>query len=366
MAGLTAPYADDVEDWISRSVQHVCRAVASPLAGEPVELDLSGCEVTLDDSWAPHVQARLELAAEDAEALQGILDPRYRCRVTIYAGYIYGGGTEDVHELATLHLRTVGGELRIDADSDEGLAQDRKYTAADGVPPRTGINELVQWAADKAVFPESAVVVSEFLPGHGATMLTELELEPGADYWDLLADAANRCGVWVHVGTDGRWYVRRRPQLVAETAVKLSAGPGGLLTDYPRKALDRDEFRNAVNLSYVWQDDARNEYRVEGYAAATGPGRVSVDRIGHLTYHEERSGPVTQAQAEAAAQTVLAYRLSRGNGYTLTGIAAYWVRPGQTCTVQPQRGPQERHLVQAVTFDPIAGLMTITTREPGE
>lgn len=365
MAALTAPYADDVEDWLSRSVQHVHRAVAYPLAGEPVELALTGATVTFDDSWAPHIQARLDVTAEDADALQAVLDPRYRCRVTLDAGYVYGGGTEDMHELATLHLRTVGGELRMEADSDEGLAQDRKWTPADGTPPRSGINELAVWVANKAAYPEAAEVVSTFPPGHGATMLTELELEPGAGFWDLLADAANRCGVWVHVGTDGRWYIKARPQLAATSAAKLSAGPGGLLTEYPHKSLDRDTFRNAVCLSYVWQDDARNEYTVHGTAAATGPGRVGGDRIGWLTYHEQRDGPVTQTQADAAAQTVLSYRLTRGNGYELTGVAAYWLRPGMTVTVQPKHGAQERHLVQAVTFDLIKGLMTVTTREPG-
>lgn len=364
MVAVTAPYADDVEDCLTRSVQHVARAVAYPLGGEPVSLPLTALEVTFDDSWAPHIQARFELAAKDAEALQAVLDPRYRCRVELSAGYVYGGGLEDVHELARLHLRGVGAGLRVEADSDESLALDRKHVPADGWPVRTGINELVQWAASLALYPEEAQVVSEFPPGYAANMLTELEIEQGADYWGIVADAANRCGVWVHVGTDGRWYIKPRPQLSGQAAAKLSAGAGGTLTDYPRLRLDRDQFNNSVCLSYSWQDDARNEYTVHGTAAALGGGRVSGDRIGWLTYHEERRGPITQTQADAAAQTVLSYRLTRGNGYELKGIAAYWLRPGMTVTVQPRTGDQARHIVQAVKFDPIAGLMTVQTRIP--
>lgn len=364
MAAVTAPYQAQAQDRLAGAVAHVLRVVAQPLAGAPVTLSLSQAEITFDESWAPHAQARFQVEAEDAAALLDVLDPRFRCRVTVEAGYSYGGQNQDVHTLATLHARNVGTDLRLEADSAEALAQDRKHTAAAGYPPKTGINELVQWAAGLAVAPEPVEVVSEFPLGYGANMLTELDLEVGAQYWDLLADAANRVGVWLHVGTDGRWYIKRRPALSARTAANLHAGPGGTLTEQPSKSLSRDAFQNSVCLNYTWADDARNEYQVIGAAEVPGAGRLGVERIGRLTYYEERPGPVTQAQATAAAETVLAYRITQGTGYELKGAAAYWLRPGMTVTVRPAQGPQERQLIQSVSFEPLAGLMTIQTRHP--
>lgn len=365
MAALTAPYVEDVEERITRSVQHVCRVTAYPLAGEPVELALADrASITFDEAWSPHIQSRLSLAAEDAAALLAVLDPRFRCRIRIQAGYVYGGGLEDVHDLAVLHLRKINNSLELEADSDEGLAQDAKHTRADGYPPKTGINEVVLWAASRALHPEIPEVVSEFPPRYGADKLTELELDPGADYWDLISDVAARVGVWIHVGADGRWYIKPRPVLASRTALKLHSGPGGTITSPVDHSLDRDTFNNEVALRYSWTDDARNDYEVTGTAAVPGSGLLGVERIGRLTYFEERSGPVTQAQADAAAQTVLAYRITGGNGIRLEAVAAYWLRPGHTVTVQEPGQGQDRHLVRAVTFDPVAAVMTVETRKP--
>lgn len=364
MAAVTAPYQAQAQEQLAGAVAHVLRVVARPLVGEPVTLSLSQAQITFDESWAPHVQARFQVADQDAAALLEALDPRYRCRLTVEAGYRYAGQVLDVHNLATLHVRSLGTDLRLEADSDEALAMDRKHTTAAGYPPRTGINELVSWAAGLAAAPDQAQVVSEFPPGYGANMLTELELDVGGQYWDLLADAANRVGVWLHVGEDGRWYIKRRPAL-GRTAANLHAGPGGTLVEYPAKTLNRDAFQNSVCLNYTWTDDAtRTEYQVVGLAEVPGAGRLGVERIGRLTYAEDRAGPVTQAQATAAAETVLSYRISQGAGYQLKGAAAYWLRPGMTVTVRPHQGAQERHLIQSVTFEPLAGLMTITTRQP--
>lgn len=362
MAAVTAPWQPQAQARLAGALAHVLRVTAWPRTGAPVVLPVSDAEITFDESWSPHVQTRFQLAGADWAELLSALDPRERCRLTVDAGYDYGPQALDVHTLATLHLRSLGTDQRLEADSAEALAQDRKHTTAAGYPPKTGINELVSWAAGLAQAPERAEVVSVFPPGYGANMLTELELEPGAQYWDLIADAANRVGVWVHVGDDGRWYIKRRPALSGTTAANLHAGPGGTLTEQPKQTITRELFQNSVCLKYTWTDAAKQDFQLFGLAEVPGAGRLGVERIGRLTYYEERPGPVTQAQATAAAQTVLSYRISQGAGYELNGMAAYWLRPGMTVTLRPEHGPQERQLVQSVSFKPLAGTMTVKTR----
>jgi hypothetical protein len=70
------------------------------------------------------------------------------------------------------------------------------------------------------------------------------------------------------------------------------------------------------------------------------------------------------AAFDAMAASLLRRCLAKGRGIDLSAIAAYWLRPTQTVTVQLPIGPQERHLVRAVEFSLHEGTMQVSTKNP--
>lgn len=119
-----------------------------------------------------------------------------------------------------------------------------------------------------------------------------------------------------------------------------------------------------MTLIYTWKDAAGIEKTIYGEALVPGTGKYGVDAIGYITYTEERSGPIAKFQADAAAQNVLAHKITLGRSIKLEAVSALWLRPSHTVTIQLPTGEQERHLVQSVTFAPTEGRMTVTTRQP--
>lgn len=365
---LTDPYFPDVDDRIRQSVEHVYSATAYPVTGSPIRLDVEDLNITFDESWTPHIQADITATVPNDQATLDRIDPRLNCRVTISLGYVYDGRVSDVHEVADLHIRTrevlrPTNKLRLTASSDEARAMDAKRRSTDAAPPKSGINEIVAYAAGKAVSPDTAEIVSDFNPGYGVNSFTELGLDVGESFNSLVIDAASRAGVWVYCDGSRRWHITTRASVEGVSAHKLFTGPDGTIFDSDT-ALQRDEFFNSICLKYVWKDTAGDERTIYGEAYVPGTGKYGVSAIGWNTFVEERQGPITQAQANTAAQTVLKYKITRGHGIRLEAAAAYWIRPGMTVTIQLPLGNQERQLVRAVSFNPASGSMTITTRQP--
>lgn len=365
---LTDPYLPDVDNRIRQSVEHVYTATAYPTTGLPIPLNVEDLTISFDESWTPHVQADLTAKLPDDQATLDRLDPRMNCRVTITVGYVYDGKVSDVHEIADLHVRTrevtrPANQLVLTLSSDEARSMDAKRRSADAAPPKTGINEIITYAANKAVYPDTAEIVSDFQPGYKVDSFTELSLAVGTDFQNLITDASARAGVWVYSDGSRRWFITKRAEVAGVSAHKLFTGPDGTIFESDT-ALQREDFFNSTCLVYTWKDVAGVDQTIYGEAYVPGSTTYGVVATGWNTFVEEREGPITQAQANAAAQTVLRYKITRGHGIRLGAVAAYWIRPGMTVTIQLPLGEQERQLVRAVTFHPSSGTMTITTRQP--
>ena len=132
----------------------------------------------------------------------------------------------------------------------------------------------------------------------------------------------------------------RRAAVASVSRAQLAVGPGGTLT-HSQSDLARAEWGNAVLLRSSWRDGTGTDRIVIASAWATS-GDFAVATAGARWQLIERTSPTTQAAANAAAKHILTRTLSRGRGYTLTAVAAYWLRPGHTVTVQ---------LPRAVRFD---------------
>jgi len=365
---MTAPYSAAVAGYIKGSLEHIYTVTADPKLGASFELPTedAGLKVTLAEDWAPHIQTSLTVPMLTQEQLDA-LDPRTGARIQISAGYRYPDGTQDVHQLADLAVRLAepawpANQVGINASSDEALAQDRMRVEANIGPfAFAGINEAVQFFANYAVYPDTAVLSSSFAAGYGAASVAGLEVATGTPMWSPIEDVAARAGVWVHCTPDRKWSITPRPGLTTPAHVLTVGTDGTIIT--ARAPLDRTQWANHVLTEYSWTDGAGAQQTVYGRAAVTS-GRFSVNSAGYRTVKRTYTRPATQAQADAAAASRVRNLVSRGRGLTLEAHAAYWLRPGDTITVQLPLGPAENHVIKSITFDPPAGLMSIQTRLP--
>lgn len=364
----TAPYMEDAEDRIRFSHRHIVTATAYPRTGDPIPLDVESGTLTFDESWSPRIQASLVCLLPGDQSTLDRLDSRKSFRVRIEAGYEWDSVTEDVQLLADLHVRSrevkrPENRLVLRLASDESLSQDYKRLSWEAQPPQTNLRDAVQFHADKArTGLGPAVVISDLPVGAGASAVAGMTQAPGQDSWSLLADAANRAAAQVFVDSEAQWRIAPPPVLSAVTSLNLTTGGGGIISD-ATASLDREEFHNAVCLKYVWKDGAGVEQTVYGNAYVMD-GDFAVSTIGYNTYYEERAVPATQVQADDAARSALAALGRRGASYTMTAVAAYWLRPGQTVTATLPDAEQDRVLVSAVTFNIGSGQMTVRLRRP--
>ncbi len=366
---MTAPYSAAVAELLPGPLRHEVAVSLAPIGKPSIPLDVlaegGAVEVTFSEDWAPYAQARVSLPVPAVEVLDQ-LDPRINVRLLISAGYTLPDNTREVFELANLGLRTrpvnrPGNTVELSAASDEARAQDYRAMYWAGME-RGGINEAVRWLAGYAVFPETPVLLSSFGAGHGRSELTEIEVQLGDDYWSLMDDAASRTNTRVYCDEQRRWRVVPRATTAATPVHHLTVGEDGTIVT-ANAALDREEWFNAVCLRYRWNDAANTEHMVYGRAQATS-GPYATGTVGHRVYFEEIPRPVSLAAANNAAAAKLRNLVTRGRSLTVTAAAAYWLRPGDTVAVTLPTGPTSNHLVQSVSFRPLEGLMSVTTRQP--
>lgn len=358
-------YADDAETQIRRSHKHRYSVTAHPVDAEPFTLAAESCQVIFDEAWSIHIQATITTKVPEDQALLDSLDARKGCRITIDAGYIYDGGIQDIHLLADLHLRDrevnrPDNTLKLVAFSDEARAADYRYITG-SQPNRNGVNELLAGVLPYYLRPDTPEIVSDFPDGYGSSALSDLIFERGLSGSEVIADVMNRCGVWIHCTSDRKWRVTKRAELSGATALQLTVGADGTLTQ-SATALSRENWFNTVCLRYWW-DNGADEQNIYGVARIM-EGEFGVNTVGHKVYYEERNLGINELRAHDAAVTLLRNLSTRGRSITLSSIAAYWLRAGDTVTVKLPTGEQERHLVQQVAFDLNNGSMSVVTRLP--
>lgn len=346
--------------------------MAHPRTGDPFELDADDVSVAFDSSWSPYVQAQITAKViEDQETLDR-LDPRYGCRIKIYAGYIYDGMQDDMQLLADLHLRSrvvarPDNTLKIVAESDDRLAWDYRRLSWHSQAPTTGLNAFVQHHADIAELPNTATIISEFATAYGSTQLSGLIQEVGQTSGDMLNEASSRLGVRIFCDENRIWRIQANDDLKSATSLKLFTGTEGTILN-AETALNRGEgnddgFKNAAVIKYTWKNGAGDDQVIYGNANVV-TGAQSVYAIGYMTAYEERDYPVTQTNADSAASTLVAARMSRGQTTSITAVSAYWLRPGMTVTVSLPIGEQQRYIVSSVNFSSTTGAMVLSLRQP--
>lgn len=317
---------------------------------------LSG-SLTLAEDWSPFAQFQGTVANTFTTDDLVQLDPREALTVQLDAGYVHPDGLADVHtvftgQLEERRLRNPEGVVDVRASSAELFAHENEWLGADTFKTFTGVNEAVNYFAGYAT--NTAVTVASHLPpNHSPADVTGIPLETGDNLWQVLDDIATKANVRLFVDVDGTWTIAPKAAVAGVTSAFLTTGNGGIV-EKSQDYLSRDDYAAAAAVTYKWRDAGGVDRTVRGTYGTSGKKSLTV----------ERKWAATQTQANAAAQSIVKMMSTRGNGYSLEAVAAYWLRPGMTVQVTLANGTEARQIVKSITFNLLAGTMRVETREP--
>lgn len=355
----TDPYTGDTPDLLTRSLTHTMAARCVLPDGETFRLDVERARVGFDSTRAPRVIASLSCRVPTDDAQLSRIDPRTGARIEIDAGYIRPGGLRDIHPLVDLGLRRrpvarPDDTMELEAHSDEALVIDDAPRLGGAFTRSTTTGAITAMLTD--VFGMGLTPTVTSTTGPAVTQ------GPYEDRWDLVLDLADRIGARVYDDGMRGWWIAPAPVLTTPTLL-LQVGQYGTVPSSDSELSRDDEWANQVFLRYRWRDTSDVEHTISATRRiTTGPYAAVAGNIKSRLI--ERAVSTTQAEANAAAASLVARTVTRGASLTLRAISAYWLRPGHTVTVQLPTGLAQDHLVESVEFDLLDGSMDVTTRLP--
>lgn len=332
---MTAPYLSDTPTALAAGELGI-RATAS-VAGY-ADLPVIDADLTFDESWNPHVQGTVTLALVDPAALAS-MDPREGDRLQLSVGYS-GPGREDVHPIADLRVRTYR------RDHGARTATVQLYSGELDLQDADGANGFHPgWEAGYPI-PQ---VITEILDAYGFTHDTppltpwtldeDLQLVSGMQPWEVIRDLADRAGLWVYDTGLRHFRVTVRPDGTSSPTAELRTGPGGTL-ERVESFVDAGDFGNAVRVEHDglvgW---AYVQDGTHPLAPPAAPRRVVTVR---------RDLPPGEDPTAHAVQ-ILPRVMARGSGMELTGAPLFYLRPGQTVSVNLS-GAVTLEIVERVRF----------------
>jgi hypothetical protein len=381
----TAPWDPSAPGLLRTTIRQPWRVEFSTAAGTPIPVQAETCQVTLDPGWTPYAQGTVTGPVPEDQATLDALDPRRLARCRIYAGYMLPGDVEDVHLLATLYVsrRTVDrptNVLTMEVQGAEYLYDAwRSHTPAEltpagatswtGVEPTDYVAHLflhrITGGLGEPPSDGGAGIPPAGFDRAGATSATSWGVNPevtDGNGLEILRDIAARVSAWFRCDELGVWRMTDDP-IQTPISLQLQVGAGGTVL-VSSTELTREGWANDVVLSYLVTDEGGLVLsRVTGLAkVATGP--YTPASAGRVTSAHTLPGHPSQAAANNAAVSRLRRLVHLGRVIALEAIAAYWVRPFDTVTIQLPVGPQERHRVASVTWQLDQGSMSLRTYLP--
>lgn len=349
----TAPYLPAVEAMVRTS--HEQRVTLTLEAGASSWTTvLLGGDLTLEEGWSPRGQLNVVIPNIFAASELAAIDPRTSIvRATIHAGYVHPDGTVDVHQLFTGHLRgrrvmRRSNTVQLQAWTDEGLAHDARWMAADEFKSFPGVVEALAWFASYAT-GTTITMDSSVATGYRADLTASIPTAPGRPVWEFMDELCLAAGVHCFVDADGAWKIRGKVSTASADVTVL-----GDVADSEDGLTRDDDYYSAAVIKYAWTDALDVEHTVYG-KYGTLPGRV---------FYAERETAATQTAANDAAASIVTSMSARGDSYTGTSPACYWLRPSSTVRVTLADETSRDQILKSVVFQLAAGTMRTTTREP--
>lgn len=200
--------------------------------------------------------------------------------------------------------------------------------------------------------------------------------EYGGNALDLAQDLADRSGKRISDDGYGTYKADPWPDATGTPVLTVSAGTN-LIDSGIGLDIDTSGFAQQVKVSYYWETP--NPDYAAGKKVVFEDGTVGEPyrAIGHLVEAvsspsrgprtltvERKDIPVTQAQAQAAANALGARAWARGRSLSVTCPVAWWVQPLDTVRVHLPYGPATDYLVSTVRHDSKSGTTTMTLRGP--
>lgn len=376
MTDLTAPWSSVAEDAVRGPLEYITRVYLThpDFPGVPIPLEVNEGSVTFDEQWSPHVQASVTIPYPDADMLE-LLDPRHPgCRITAEAGYRYPGHTdEDVWPLFDLGVRSREGSrpsntMTLTAASDEALVQDAgslvgvSYLNSTSYDAGAAVNYLLPRA-----LAYTPTITNDIVSGP----IVILDAPEGSEWWDGLIKCVDQADAWLYDGGLRNWHVRPRPQVASQAVHHLTVGPIGTVLESTSGLSREDEWASWVVVEYKW-NDGTDHYAKGSAWVSSGPWAAFSDALGTVRLPGAKLHRVSYttvgsaATGIASARAILARLMRSARTTRVRAKSAWWVRPGDTVTLQLPTGSQERHIVAATTFDLTDGTMTVRTRLPDD
>jgi len=313
--------------------------------GTPVILPVGG-SVTLDDGWAPYIQAEVTCAKPSADVLEA-LDPRGGARVVLTSSR--GGGDEFTADLGVRSRVVADGVLTLTLASDEAIAQDVSVVFDWGGGPELTLADQVDrflWHLGGA-----ALVDHDYdVPREGDTWVFRL---PGMNVWETLEPVVQQAGRRLYNDEERLW--RLVPASRNDPTVQVWLGREAVITELEDSIdLDADLWADAVVIRYEWTDLAGERQQATDVAPANYDGN-GLTRVRVLDYESPYPGP-------GAAQHVLNRAQAQGHQLVPEAVNQYQARPGARVIVVRPDGWMAG-FISAVTFSFDDNRMRITPRE---
>lgn len=341
-------------------------------------LDLIDGTVTWQERRAPRVLADLVAAFPD-QATVDALDPRRYVEGRLVAHYVMpDGSTQDLAPVR-LHLRQRGsaqpdGNMRLVFASSEALWLDgSSVPLVDGPanydPPLAfldPVGTIRNYLRDSMApgEPGSTVTVSADVIRPNLYVAENTTV----DTWQWLQDLADACEVDIFDNGDKVLRIAARPVRPGLVdAAAFSEGVNSTLLESD-SVVSREEFANSVYVRYRYASknaSTGDTYTQSVYGMASiASGPYSPAQAGYRFVMETKEGRVDQGTANQAARVLLAQLLSRSRSLQFHAVPQWWLRPGDTVTVQVVGGQAVRQFVSELGFDIADRRMTIRTRLP--
>jgi hypothetical protein len=366
MTELTYPYDARAFELVKQSHRQDGTSTLL-LDGEELPVVLRDVQVTMDESWSPFVQFQAEGVAPEDAALLARIDPRAKAMVDVRAGYVYEDGTADIQRLALVQLQSrrailPSNSMPLVGHGAELRAHESKWIKATTTKTFTGVMEALQFLVNYAQGNKTAAWIASVDPGYRPDLVSAVVLEQGADVWSVMNEIALSAELRLWADENGVWNLAPKVTLAGVTAAFLVQGPNTTVKEV-EDVLSRDGWYTAAVLKYTWRDAGGVDQVVYGTYAPAAPSGLD-QGAGCCTYSAERTGPISQYQANLNAKSVVSNLSTRGDSYVVKSVAMYWLRPGMTVQVDLANGTSARHIIRRIAFQVSTGTMTLTTREP--
>lgn len=311
------------------------------VAGTPTVLaPLQRSTLTLDDGWAPYIQADVTVAAD--AATYAALDPRDDARAQLTLTRT--PGTSITVDLGVREReRTPEGDVRLVLAGDEALAQDRANL--EGF--LSGTYPVVSGFVD-AYLSLIGVNLTAPFPLDGMAEPVQY-IYQGDNIWDAIDTVVQQAGMRLYVDETRQWLLAKTPVIVPGV-IRLGSSPVlQEVTDTVSR--DDDNWADSVVVRYSWTDMAGDASTATDSAVA----RLAPTKTKVVDHAFPYPGP-------GAAQHVLTRALARGRAIASRAVSDYSVRPGMQVILDLPDGSHVGR-VEAVTWSLDDDRMTITPRD---